>query len=255
MKNIERDALSLRGDIHPTYRGSAPHRVVSRESKGITEHFRRRMRRASTVLPSFPDAISSGRSSGLTLPAIVSTGSPRPRSAELVGQALQPSLLNLQPPPPDEDAVMQSSALHYLKRYFRTFDRDRRALAEMYASDATFSCSSRNLRAQGRDSIIDTLQALGRGVLCSGNSVEYDVTYLGPRIGVLLVVLGTMRYAQDSSEEVGYAMSFVLRHAREDPERPAGGLRSLVAAVHQMVVREDSPRLSGKLIPSAACET
>ena len=161
--------------------------------------------------PSLPGALPDSRP-----PAIVSTESPRPRSVELVEQILQPSL---QPSLPDEDAVMQSSALHYLKRYFRTFDRDRRALAEMYAPDATFSCSSRNLRAQGRDSILDALQVLGRGVLCSGNSVEYDVTYLGPRIGVLLVVLGTMRYARDNSEEVGYAMNFVLRPTRKDQER------------------------------------
>jgi hypothetical protein len=117
---------------------------------------------------------------------------------------------------------MRSSALRYLERYCQTFDMDRRALAEAYAHDAAFSCSSRNLRVQGRDDILDALQALGPGILCSGHSVEYDVTYLCPGIGVLLVVLGIMSGTRDrdnNTGEVGYAMSFVLRPGMEDQER------------------------------------
>ena len=110
--------------------------------------------------------------------------------------------------------------MRYLEHYCQTFDVDRRALAEAYAPDAAFSCSSRKLRAQGREGILDALQALGPGVLCSGHSVEYDVTYLGPRIGVLLVVLGTMGDTRgDNTGEVGYAMSFVLRPGGEDQGR------------------------------------
>jgi hypothetical protein len=116
---------------------------------------------------------------------------------------------------------MQSSALRYFQRYCRTFDKDRRALAGMYAGDASFSCSSRDLHAQGRDDVLDALGALGPGVLCSGHSVDYDVTYLGPNIGVLLVVLGTMNGTRDGTGEVRYAMSFVLCPRGEDQERSA----------------------------------
>jgi len=64
------------------------------------------------------------------------------------------------------------------------------------------------------------LQALGPGILCSGHSVEFDVSYLGPGIGVLLVTLGTMGGTGDSKTgEVGCAMSFMLRPGRTDQER------------------------------------
>jgi hypothetical protein len=116
---------------------------------------------------------------------------------------------------------MQSSALQYFQRYCRAFDKDRRALAGMYASDALFSCSSRDLRAQSRSDILDALEALGPGVLCSDHSVDYDVTYLGPNIGVLLVVLGTMNGTRNGNGEVKYAMSFVLRPGGEGHERLA----------------------------------
>jgi len=121
------------------------------------------------------------------------------------------------PPSLDEDATMRSSALRYLEHYFQTFDKDRRALAEAYAPDATFSCSSRNMRARGRDRILDALQALGPGILCKG-SVEFDVTYLGPGIGILLVALGNMG-GIGVTEGVGYAMSFMLRPGSLDRER------------------------------------
>lgn len=135
-------------------------------------------------------------------------------------QAAQPSLPGSRPPSPGENALMRTSAMRYLEHYCQTFDLDRRALAEVYAPDAAFSCSSRKLRAQGREGIVEALQALGPGILCSGHSVEYDVTYLGPRIGVLLVALGTMGDTRgDNTGEVGYAMSFVLRPGREDQER------------------------------------
>jgi hypothetical protein len=115
---------------------------------------------------------------------------------------------------------MRSSALHYLERYCQTFDMDRRALAKAYAPNASFSCSSRNLRAQGRDRVLDTLQALGPGILCSGHSVEFDVTNLGSGIGVLLVTLGTMGGTGDNKTgEIGYAMSFMLRPEELDQER------------------------------------
>jgi hypothetical protein len=143
-----------------------------------------------------------------------------PRPGEPVKQALQPSQSDPVPPSLDENATMRSSALRYLEHYCRTFDVDRRALAEAYAPDATFSCSSRDLRAQGRDHILDALQALGPGILCSGHSVEFDMTYLGPGIGVLLVALGTMSGTGVSrTGEVGYAMSFMLRPGGLDRER------------------------------------
>ncbi|KAI0286029.1 hypothetical protein BGY98DRAFT_944655 [Russula aff. rugulosa BPL654] len=124
------------------------------------------------------------------------------------------------PPSLDENVMMRSSALRFLEHYFQTFDVDRRALAETYAPDATFSCSSRNLRAQGRDRILDALQRLGPGILCSGHSVEFDVTYLGPGVGVLLIALGTMgRTGVSRTREVGYAMSFMLRPGSLDRER------------------------------------
>ena len=153
------------------------------------------------------------------LPALVIVPPESPSQAELVGPTLQNSFSDISPPSPNENTTMQSSALHYFQRYCRTFDRDRRALAGMYATDAFFSCSSRDLRAQGRDDILDALDALGPGVLCSGHSVDYDVTYLGPNIGVLLVVLGTMNSTRDHNGEVRYAMSFVLRPGGEDQER------------------------------------
>lgn len=143
-----------------------------------------------------------------------------PRPGEPVKQALQPSQSGLMPSSLDENATMRSSALRYLEHYCQTFDVDRRALAEAYAPDATFSCSSRNLRAQGRDRILDALQALGPCILCSGHSVEFDMTYLGPGIGVLLVALGTMGGTGVSrTAEVGYAMSFMLRPGGLDRER------------------------------------
>jgi hypothetical protein len=143
-----------------------------------------------------------------------------PPPEEPVKQALQPSRSGLMSPPLDENAAMRSSALRYLERYCQIFDADRRALAEVYAPDATFSCSSRSLRAQGRDRILDALQALGPGILCSGHSVEFDVTYLGPDIGVSLIALGTMGGTGVSKTgEVGYAMSFMLRLGGLDRER------------------------------------
>lgn len=164
--------------------------------------------------PSPPKALPD---SHLPTLAIVPTESPLP--VELVGPALQHCISDIEPPSPDENAMMQSSALRYLEWYCRTFDMDRRALAEAYAPDAFFSCSSRGLRAQGRDAIIGALEALGPGVLCSRNSVEYDVTYLGPDIGVLLVVLSTMNNTREIDGDVRYAMSFVLRSRKDDPER------------------------------------
>lgn len=157
-------------------------------------------------------------------PSNVLADLPRPPPTEPVveQQATQPSQsVGFSPPSPGENAMMRSSALRYLERYCQTFDMDRRALAESYAPDAAFSCSSRNLRAQGRDGILDALQALGPGILCSGHSVEYDVTYLGPRIGVLLVALGVMGGTRDNNNngDVGYAMSFVLRPGKEGQER------------------------------------
>jgi hypothetical protein len=149
--------------------------------------------------------------------AIVPTESPLP--VELVGLALQHCISDIEPPSPDDNAMMQSSALRYLEWYYQTFDMDRLALAEAYAPNAFFSCSSRGLRAQGRDAILGALQALGPGVLCSRDSVEYDVTYLGPDIGVLLVVLSTMNNTREIDGDVRYAMSFVLRSRKEDPER------------------------------------
>jgi hypothetical protein len=143
-----------------------------------------------------------------------------PRPGEPVKEALQPSQLALVSPLLNENATMRSSALRYLKHYCQTFDADRRALAEVYAPDAAFSCSSRNLHAQGRDRILGALQALGPGILCSGHSVEFDVTYLGPGIGVLLVALGTMGgTGVNKTGEVEYAMSFMLRPGSLDRER------------------------------------
>jgi hypothetical protein len=142
------------------------------------------------------------------------------RPGEPVKQTLQPPQSDLMPPSLDENVTMRSSALRYLEHYFQTFDVDRRALVEAYAPDATFSCSSRNLRAQGRDRILDALQRLGPGILCSGHSVEFDVTYLGPGVGVLLIALGTMgRTGVSRTREVGYAMSFMLRPGSLDRER------------------------------------
>ena len=139
-------------------------------------------------------------------------------AAELEEQATQPSPASITPPP-SENATMRTSALRYLEQYFQTFDIDRRALAEAYAPDAAFSCASRKLRAQGRDGIVEALEALGPGILCSGHRVEYDVTYIDPHIGVLLVALGTMGdTGGGNTGEVGYAMSFVLRPGREDQE-------------------------------------
>jgi len=155
------------------------------------------------------------------LPALVIVPPESPPQAELVGPTLQNSFSDISPPSPDDNTTMQSSALHYFQRYCRTFDKGRRALAGMYATDAFFSCSSRDLRAQGRDDILDALEALGPGVLCSGHSIDYDVTYLGPNIGVLLVVLGTMNSTGDGDGDVRYAMSFVLRPEGEDQERSA----------------------------------
>lgn len=143
-----------------------------------------------------------------------------PRSGEPVKEALQLSQSGLMPPSLEENATMRSSALRYLEHYCQTFDTDRRALAEAYTPDAAFSCSSRNLRAQGRDRILDALQALGPGILCSGHSVEFDLSYLGPGIGVLLVALGTMGgTGVNKTGQVGYAMSFILRPAGLDRER------------------------------------
>ena len=151
---------------------------------------------------------------------IVPPGSP-PQTELLLRPTIQDSVSDISPPSPDENTTTQSSALRYFQRYCRTFDKERRALAGMYTSDAFFSCSSRGLHAQGRGDVLDALEALGPGVLCSGHSVDYDVTYLGPNIGVLLVVLGTMNGTRDGTGEARYAMSFVLRPRREDQERSA----------------------------------
>lgn len=143
-----------------------------------------------------------------------------PRTGEPVKQALRLPQSGLMPPSYHENAMMRSSALRYLEHYCQTFDVNRRSLAEAYAPDAAFSCSSRNLHAQGRDRILDALQALGPGILCSGHSVEFDVTYLGPGIGVLLVALGTMGGTGVSKTgEIGYAMNFMLRPGGLDQER------------------------------------
>ncbi|KAI0306032.1 hypothetical protein B0F90DRAFT_1695502 [Multifurca ochricompacta] len=154
----------------------------------------------------------------------------------LADTAGRPSF-NLVPPTPEENSVMRSKALRYLERYCQTFDMDRRALAGAYTPDATFSCCPHNLHARGRDGILETLQALGCGLLFSGNRVEYDVTYLGPALGVLLVVFGIKSDARYNTQ-VGYTMSFVLRPVREDQDSTVMGLWPLVAIVHQMILRE-----------------
>ncbi|KAI9464821.1 hypothetical protein F5148DRAFT_171192 [Russula earlei] len=169
-------------------------------------------------------------------PMVIPTESPR--RAKIVSPTSRPSFLDTGSHWIGDSAVMRSSELHYFKRYCQIFDMDRRALADVYAPDAVFSCSSRNLHARGRDDVVEALQALGHGVLCSGSSVEYDVTWLGPGVGVLLVVLGTMRQSGESNGEVGYAMTFVLKSDGDNDERPTGDVRPLVAVVHQMVFRE-----------------
>ena len=166
--------------------------------------------------PSTPMAPPQEVLSDLHPPTILPTTSQV--SVEPAEQASKPSLSDNGPPSSEENAVIRSTALQYLERYFQTFDMDRHTLAEAYAPDATFSCTPRDVRAQGRDKILDALWALGLGTLCSDNNVEYDVTYLGPDIGALLVVLGTMSGARDSGG-VGYTMSFVLRPARPDRKR------------------------------------
>src|SRR6266702_3170023 len=155
--------------------------------------------------PPFPDMNSHNPS------LVVPTEPPRPiEPTELAGRT---SLLSFKPPSPQKNAAKQpavSPAVQYLKRYWRTFDTDRGALAEAYAPNAAFSCPSRNLRTQGREGILDALATLGQGVLCSGN-VDHDVSYI-PGIGVLLVVLGTMIGTQgDRDRAVGYTMNFVLQ--------------------------------------------
>ena len=151
---------------------------------------------------------------------VVSVPIDPPRTGEPVKQASHHSQSGLMSPSLHENAMMRASALRYLEHYCQTFDENRCALAEAYAPDAAFSCSSRNLRAQGRDRILDALQALGPGILCSGHSVEFDVTYLGPGIGVLLVALGTMGGTGVSKTgEIGYAMNFMLRPGGLDQER------------------------------------
>ncbi|KAH9975780.1 hypothetical protein BGW80DRAFT_1294552 [Lactifluus volemus] len=142
-------------------------------------------------------------------PAIVPT-----KSQAFMEPAAEPAsqspLLGTEPPSSGKHAVMRSAALRYLERYFQTFDMDPHALAEAYAPDAVFSCSSR-MCAQGRD-------AVDFGALCSGDKVEYDVTYLGPGIGVLLVVLGTFSGARDRNGSAGVSWP-------------------MVASVHQMMLR------------------
>lgn len=178
-----------------------------------------------------PDMISHRPS------ADVPTELPRPvEPTELVGG---PSLSNVERPSLEEKATVRSAALHYLERYCRTFDTDRRALAEAYAPDAAFSCPSRSLRTQGRDGILNALTTFGNGVFCSGGR-NVDVV---PGIGVLLVVLGTMIYAQDDRDrEVGYTMSFVLQPGDHE-DRQIGrstGQWPFVAILHQIVLREGS---------------
>ena len=153
--------------------------------------------------------------------------SPKPRCSDLVShptsvkepteppQPMEPavaaSLSSSMLPSPEEKAAMQSAALQFLQRYGQTFDTDRRALAEAYTPNATFSCPSRGLRTQGREGILDALAQLGHGVLCSERNVAYDV-FSVPGVGVLLVVLGTMIGAQaDGDRNLGYSMSFVLQ--------------------------------------------
>ena len=243
-------------------------RIASSSAYG-DEHDELELSYPSSPMPAPPEAPEALPDPHL--PALVIVPPESPPQAELVGPASQDPISDIGPPSPEENSTMQSSALQYFQRYCRTFDKDRRALARMYASDAFFSCSSRDLRAQSRDYILDALEALGPGVLCSGHSVDYDVSYLGPNIGVLLVVLGTMNGTRNGNGEVKYAMSFVLRPGGEDHERsacfffasslldhclvffsvfmgcrPTGGSRPLVAAVHQMVLRPqgDTSRVS-----------
>jgi hypothetical protein len=151
---------------------------------------------------------------------------------------------------------MQSAALQFLQRYGQTFDTDQRALAEAYAPHAMFSCPSRGLRTQGRESILDALAQLGHGVLCSERTVAYDV-FSVPSIGILLVVLGTMIGAQgDGDKNVGYTMNFVLQPGDHEDRSVLSFLLSLppaliyfffrlgtghwplVAAMHQIILRE-----------------
>ena len=166
-----------------------------------------------SVTPSPPGILPDSLPSG-----IISIRSPRPvESEEPVFQSPSSDSDIRIPSPGDDSAAMRSSVFYYFERYCRTFDANRRALAEVYAPDAVFSCSSRNLHAQGRDNVLEALQALGHGILCSGHDVEYDVTYLGPGTSVLLVVLGTMSEVRGASNgEVRYAMTFVLQPGNGD---------------------------------------
>lgn len=143
------------------------------------------------------------------------------------------SLLNIKRLPSEEKDEMESAGLRYLARYCRTFDTDRRALREAYAPDATFSCPSRNLRAKGRDGILDALTTLGHDFLCSERKAKYEVSFL-PGIGTLLAG------AQD--EEAGYSMNFVLQpgdHEDREPELEQDTEQwPLVAIMHQIAFRE-----------------
>jgi hypothetical protein len=179
-----------------------------------------------------------------------------PRPVELTEPVRAASLSSPKLPSPEELAAMQSAALQFLQRYGQTFDTDQRALAEAYAPHAMFSCPSRGLRTQGRESILDALAQLGHGVLCSERTVAYDV-FSVPSIGILLVVLGTMIGAQgDGDKNVGYTMNFVLQPGDHEDRSVLSFLLSLppaliyfffrlgtghwplVAAMHQIILRE-----------------
>ncbi|KAH9000156.1 hypothetical protein EDB92DRAFT_1829653 [Lactarius akahatsu] len=188
------------------------------------------------------DSLSpTGHSSPPIAPPILDTNSHHP-SAE-PPRLVEPSepvagassLLNTKRLPSEEKDEMESAGLRYLARYCRTFDTDRRALREAYAPDATFSCPSRNLRAKGRDAILDALTTLGHDFLCSKRKAKYEVSFL-PGIGTLLAG------AQD--EEAGYSMNFVLQpgdHEDREPELEHDTEQwPLVAIMHQIAFREGS---------------
>ncbi|KAH9939134.1 hypothetical protein B0H21DRAFT_48959 [Amylocystis lapponica] len=198
----------------------------------------------NSTVDEHPEFYSSGANRGEA--SLVSLSKPNSVSAETDSQTSDPSAslgASALIPIPQTDAVaLESAALVFLERFVLAFDADRATLAPAYSHCATISVRTPQEAGglkQGRLAIAAALLALPDSLrFCAAGKahIDYDVAYLGPQVGVLLVCYShghTTGQHKWSCEQ-----ALVLRRKEWDEEdRDTEGLWPLVAVCHRIHIR------------------
>ncbi|KAG6373442.1 hypothetical protein JVT61DRAFT_6595 [Boletus reticuloceps] len=219
---------------------------LSRESERESHSpSRDRVSSASDRVPLLPD-ISSQHSQ---------TGLPSRPASRACDQSIAPD------PPSAAEEEMSEMTLDYLRRYVQTYESDRASLASAYASNASFAYRVhhiiQNISERSSSYLEEAINARESRTTASGSKrtrldiattlltppslhvnaqsssvaqIEYDMFYLGAKLGMLLVCR-----VVDSTKTVVH--NFILQRKEADVEDAAiEGVWPLTAAAHQILV-------------------